>query len=96
MHPKPEVVMFRNVLGKRLSEFLRNDTGRNLSVDIPLRSVTWLKENSPEDDLHRWILQLARRISGMRAAENAILVNAHVPGGHHHVHTDSVKLRADY
>ena len=93
MHPKTEVVMVHNVLGERLLGFLRNDTGRHFEFNLPTpQSTTDFNETSPQGDLRRLILQLASRISGLKTTkEIAIMVNAHPPGGYHHLHKDSVR-----
>ena len=87
--------MVHNVLGQRLSEFLKNDTGRNFNF-MSLHSYTLVNQSSPQDDLRRLTLQLASRISGLKTTEDiAIFLNAHPPGGYHHLHNDSVRFNVD-
>ena len=87
--------MVHNVLGQRFLGFLRNDPGQQFTY-TSLHSYTHVNQSSPQDDLRRLTLRLASRVSGLKATEEAaVLVNAHPPGGHHHLHNDSVRLHVD-
>ena len=71
---------------------LRNDTGRHFDYNKYGHAEGYVTENSPEDGLRSRILQLASRISGLKTADNAVLLNVHAPGGYHSAHIDSVIL----
>ena len=98
-HPKTEVVMVHNVLGQQLLAYLGNDTGRNFfycAWNDPkqcLYSQIWIEGDATETAVRT--LRLASRITGLKTNQNRILVNAHVPGGHHDVHLDSVRMQFD-
>ena len=98
MHPKPEVVMYHDVIGQGLLAFLRNDTGRNYTWNTGaetdsngnLLADTMFHKNDSADAFR--ILKLAHRITGLNAMWRGILVDASGPGGHKGAHTDSVRV----
>ena len=97
-HPKSEVVMYHNVLSQRLSDFLKNDTGRryvgcwidNQDPSVCLYAKANIYENSSADALRT--LQLTSRITGLKTAKRAIRSHVFAPGGHISVHSDTVSF----
>ena len=101
MHPKPEVVMYHDVLSQELLAFLRNDTGRNYKIgastqygetdsETSVLAKTLVYKNESVHALRT--LKLASRITGLNAMLRGILVHASGPGGHNGAHTDSVRF----
>ena len=97
-HPKSEVVMYHNVLSQRLSDFLKNDTGRryvgcwtaNQDPKLCLYSKANIYENSSEEALRT--IQLTSRITGLKTTKRGIRSHVYAPGGHIAKHTDTVSL----
>ena len=101
MHPQTEVVVYHNILGKKLLEFLRNDTGREFLVSavslggetntrVRLSATSFLYGEDPEEVPR--VLKLVSRATGLSTIRRALHIHSYEPGGHYAAHTDSVRL----
>ena len=90
--------MFHNVLSRRLTNFLKNDKGRQYfarwidseHLKVYLYTMANIYENTSEDALRA--LQLTSRITGLKTTKRPIRSHVYAPGGHIGVHADTVRL----
>ena len=100
MQPKPEVVQYHNVLGKKLTAYLRNDSSRYFmlsattgdgATDTSIRfSVNHLIHKNSSDEESQRISDLVTRLTGLNPGTGPLSVNSYGPGGHFAAHGDSV------
>ena len=106
MHPKPEVVQFHDVLGEKLTAYLRNDTSRYFmlsastgdgATDTSIRfSATHFIHKNASSKESKWISDLVTRVTGLNTGTGPLSINSYGPGGHFAAHGDSVRANCTF
>lgn len=100
MSPRPEVVLYRDILGPSLLAFLRNDTNRSYTDSIAptgetgkatrLSATTSIPLRSSQETAR--LLKLTKAITGLKIKkEREINIHSYAPGGQFPAHADSVR-----